>query len=318
MADGSGTVRTVDGRSVSVGGVDPRMPPSLVAGAGKVWSYRLDSGDVSVIDPAAAKVTGHGGVPVATPLVENRLIVAHKALWIGQPGKLSRITPSGQVTQVALPERLMPSAATATRRWLWLASGKRLLRIDPAAAAQPSQPGQASGSAQAAGVVETALPESVGELDSGYAAGINSPVVRRLDPDTGRVVAEVRMPHDELVMSLAGGWAIGNCGTAMRLTDRLAVRVADVSQDLPAVAAVGSLWVGDEVRSEIVRIDAASGHVLARMPFVASDPDDPAFYLVAGESTVWVLDQGVSKVDTVANRVARVRDVPGMASAVAY
>jgi streptogramin lyase len=162
------------------------------------------------------------------------------------------------------------------------------------------------------------LPDGVGELSDGYATGVNSPVVRRLDPDTGQVVGEVRMPHDELVMSLAGGWAIGNCGSVVRLADRLTVRVADVSQDLPAVAAAGSLWVGDEVRSEIVRVDAATGQVVARMPFAASDPDDPAFFLVAGKSTVWVLDHGVSKVDIAANRVTRVTNLPGVASAVAY
>jgi hypothetical protein len=334
VVDGAGAVRTIDGRTgqpgrslstgeagpslstgragptPSVGGTDPRLPPALAAGAGRLWSYWPDSGEVVVIDPATARVTGRNSLPVATPLMHNRLLVAHGALWISQPGKLTRVDRSGRIATSALPAGFMPSAAAATGRWLWLARGTRLLRIDPAGPAT---------------ITETALPWLVGELTTGedaeapealYASVINSPVVRRLDPTTGRPVGEVRLPRGELPRSLTGGWAIGTCGDLVRLADRRTVRVSDVSQDFPTVAALGSLWVGDEVKSEIVRVDAVTGAVLARIPFAASDPDDPSFHLVAGRSTVWVLDRAISRVDPATNRITRLQDLPSAASAV--
>lgn len=313
VVDGAGAVQTIDGRtgkpgpSLSIGGTDPRLPPLLAAGTDRLWSYRIDSGDVVVIDPATSKITGRGSLPVAKPLANNHLLVAHGALWISQPGKLTRVDRSARIATFPLPAGFRPSAATATGRWLWLAGGTRLLRIDPAGPAT---------------ITETALPGLVGELATGdstetlYATVINSPVVRRLDPTTGQPVGEVPLPHGELVRSLTGGWAIGVCGDVVRLADRRTVRISDISQDYPAVAALGSLWVGDEVRSEIVRVDAVTGAVLARIPFAASDPDDPSFSLIAGRSTIWVLDRGISRVDPAANRITRLQDLPAAASAV--
>ncbi|MEU4237579.1 hypothetical protein [Actinoplanes sp. NPDC026619] len=307
VADGGGAVQAVDGRTgrvvktVTVAGIEPRMPPALVAAGGSLWVYRFDTGALARIDPVTGAVRARATVKPVTRLVENGITFAHGSLWIAQPGKLWRVSPAGQVSSTALPIGFGPSAAAATGRWLWLASGKQLLRIDPA---RPEN------------TTEIELTESVGQLTyiddvnaTGgrlYAVGINSPVVRRLDPDSGAVVGQTRLKHDELALSLAGNWAIGNCGSVVRLPDGPAVRVSDISQDLPSVLVGGDLWVGDEVRSEIVRIDAATGQVRARLPFAATDPDDPAFNLMAGAGTgsVWVLDGGVSRVD--ADRVTRI------------
>jgi streptogramin lyase len=103
------------------------------------------------------------------------------------------------------------------------------------------------------------------------------------------------------------------------------VRISDVSQDLPAAGALGSLWVCDEVDSELVRIDQATGRVLARIPFSAADPDDPAFTVVTGRASVWLPDTnlagGISRVDPATNRSTRLvssKGVPhGVSAAVA-
>jgi streptogramin lyase len=104
----------------------------------------------------------------------------------------------------------------------------------------------------------------------------------------------------------------------VRLADRLTVRISEVSQDLPSVVALGDLWVGDEVASEIVRVDGATGHVLARVPFTAADPDDPAFSLIAGPGSVWVVDGGVARVDPLTNTVTRIVPAGSGLSAVAF
>lgn len=66
--------------------------------------------------------------------------------------------------------------------------------------------------------------------------------------------------------------------------------------------------VGDEVKSQVVRLDAATGTVLARTAFAAAGPDDPLVVLVAGQSTVWVLDRNVSRADPGTSRITRLLD----------
>jgi hypothetical protein len=272
---------------------------------------------VAVIDPMTARVVAQGTVPSAHPLIRNVFRYAHDALWIAQPGTLWRITATGEVRQTALPQGFTATTSTATARWLWLSDGGRLLRIDPA---DPSA------------TRETAVPAGLGQLLGNgtglYGTGTNSSEVSILDTDTGERRRSVRQPDGETVMAMVDAgdrvWAIGNCGNVMRVPDGMSTRVSDVSQDLPAVAGLGSLWVGDEVRSEVVRVSLRSGRVLARIPFVAADRDDPAFWIVAGQASVWVLDSnfadGVSRIDPTGNRVTRLTPgrhaTPGLSAVV--
>jgi hypothetical protein len=293
--------------SATVAGVEPRLQPALIPGNQKLWVFRYDTGDIALIDPATAAVVRRAAVEPAQPLADNQVLFAHGYLWIVQPGQLWRISPAGAVSRFALPADFGPWAAAVTDRWLWLGRGDRLLRIDPASPAS---------------FTAATVPESIGELsyagDGFEASGINSPTVRRLDPDTGAVVGEITLPHGEQVLSLTGGWAIGNCGDVVRLADRRIVRISEVSQDLPSVVALGDLWVGDEVASEIVRVDGATGQVRARLPVTAADPDDPAFRLIAGPGSVWVVDGGVARVDPVRNTVTRVVPAGSGLNAVAF
>jgi hypothetical protein len=106
-------------------------------------------------------------------------------------------------------------------------------------------------------------------------------------------------------------WATGNCGDVVRVADgavRL-TRITDVSQDLAVTAGLGALWAGDEAHSVVVRLSLRSGRILARIPFTAADPDDPAFRIVTGVASVWVVDSnfadGVSRLDPATNRIVR-------------
>ncbi|WP_433293070.1 hypothetical protein ACQP2F_29690 [Actinoplanes sp. CA-030573] len=315
VADERGSLRAIDGRSGRITATvvlgragDPPpaghpFPPMLAAGGGRVYAYWPESGELAVVDAVAARVAGRMQVPGVRPYGGNLMFFAHGSLWIAQPGRLWRVRGTADALSTALPADFAPGSVTTSDHWLWLADGGTLIRINPDRP-QDQQPSD--------------LAKGVGQLASGiYATGVNSPEIRHLDPDDGHELGTVRLDDNEFALAIVGhggqAWALGNCGNAMRLADRRRVRVSTVSQDLPAASAMGSLWVGDGVRSEVVRIDAATGAVLARLPVAAADADDPSFGLVAGRSTVWVLDGdfggGVSRIDAAGGRVVRV--LPG-------
>jgi hypothetical protein len=322
VADGTGTVRAIDARTsrttakVDLGGPTD-LVPALVSGGGLVWAYRYDSGILRLIDPAAARVVAHTTVPPVHPLIHNEFRYAHGALWIAQPGKLWRITPTGTATATVLPPDFAPGTVAATARWLWLADGNRLVRVDPA------DPGA---------IQETTAPDEVRQLlgtpTDLYASGMNTSAVEILDADTGVLKQSFQLPAgDDATALIDTGeevWVTSGCGDVVRIPDGAPTRIADVSQDLPAVAGLGSLWVGDEVRSQVVRVSLGSGRVIARIPFVAADPGDPAFRMVAGRASVWILDSnfadGVSRLDPDTDRITRLtragQATPGLSAVV--
>jgi hypothetical protein len=302
IADRSGRVRALDGRtdrvaaSLDIGGAED--VPALLAGDGVIWAYGYRAGQVLVVDPLHAKVTGRAAVPAAQPYQNNRLLVAHGALWLAQPGMLWRVSPVGAATSSALPPDFVPTAFAATAHALWLAGGHKLLRLDPATGGRA---GQAD------------LPSDIwqlrGRAEQLSAIGVNQSQIWLLDPRTGARAATVPIPDQELVTSLVDSgtdelWATGNCGGLFGVAPGpehrvRTVRVSDVSQDLRTVAALGSLWAADEARAELVRVDPGSARVVARIPV---DTADRAFTVFAGHDSVWLVDTaasgGVSRVDT--------------------
>ncbi|SIM57469.1 hypothetical protein SAMN04489832_0726 [Micromonospora cremea] len=319
VADESGVLRAFDGRTNEVSArVDigrSAFPPVLGVGGGLVWVYR-DDGGVVLVDPVTARVTRRAMVVPARPLADNRLSYAHRALWIAQPGRLWRVSTSGKVSSIQLPADFKATVAAATDRWLWLAGGRRLVRVDPE--------GQ---TVTVAG--ELPVDVEIGHLSDArsrlLAVGWNKSEIWVLDPDSGALESSIKIPDGELVMSVVSAgddvWAMGNCGHAVRVTGTEhpqvhKVQVSNVSQDLGAAAAIGSLWVADEGRSELVRIDLQTAEVIARLPVTAADPDDPAFAVVAGQHSVWLIDtnlaNGVLHVDPTTNRVLRLTSSIGV------
>jgi hypothetical protein len=321
-ADETGTLRAYDGRTDQVSAqVDLGRPPgrgslsSLVAGGGLIWAYRYD-GTVTMVDPLRARVIKTVVLPAARPPADVRLSYAHGALWVAQADGLWQIRPSGVATSVALPANFRPTALAATDHWLWLGGrDRRLIRVDPAAATA-AVGGQLP--------VDTGTSSLFAGREGLFAHGPNSSDIWILDQETTAQKAVVHI-KGELVNSLVNAdpdvWAIGNCGDAMRLhgtapTPVSRVRVSDVSQDFPATVALGSLWIGDEVYSELIRIDLATGKVIARLPVPAADPDDASFAPVAGAQSLWLIDgnlsNGVLRVDPTTNRVVRLAASTGV------
>jgi outer membrane protein assembly factor BamB len=321
-ADETGTLRAYDAQTgrisaqVDLGRPQERTPPPpLITGGGLIWAYRYD-GVITMVDPVRARVTGTVAIPPARPLADLNLSYAHGALWVSQSGRMWRIRPSGAVTPVALPPDFQPTAWATTDHWLWLGGrDRRLIRVDPVTATATIG-GQLP--------VDTGTSSLFAGREGLFASGPNSSDIWILDPETAARKSVVHI-KGELVSSLVDGgqdvWAIGNCGTAMRLSGSAPtpvgrVRVSDVSQDFPATVALGSLWIGDEVYSELIRLDLATGKVTARLAVPAADPDEPAFGPVAGAKSLWLIDgnlaNGVLRVDPATNRVVRLAGSTGV------
>lgn len=321
VADGSGTLRAYDGRvnrvtaEVQTGLASPVGAPAMTVGGGQIWLYAVD-GKIAIVDPARARVTGRAAVPAADPPGASQLIHANGALWIVQPGRLWRVTPAGRVSAVPLPSGFEVREAAATPRALWLGDGGgALVRVDPGkltAAAGPRLPAPAALTGGHTGL---------------YAVPVNKPTVWLLDPANGVLVSTVEMPGGELVFGVleagADQWLVGNTGTVAKVSAGSVTRhtrVSDTSQDFPSAMALGSLWVCDEVYSKVIRVDLARATVTARIAVDAADPDDPAFVVVSGERSVWIVDTnfagGVQRIDPDTNRAVRLSASSGSAAGV--
>jgi hypothetical protein len=321
VADRSGTLRAYDGRvnrvtaEVQTGLAAPVGAPAMTAGGGRIWLYTVD-GKIAIVDPARATVTGRAAVPAADPPGAIQLTHTGGALWIVQPGRLWRVTPAARVSEIPLPSGFEVHEAAATPRALWLADGGgALVRVDP-------------GKLTAAPGPRLPAPAALTGGDNGlYAVPVNKPTVWLLDPANGALRSTVEMPRGELAFGIleagADQWLVGNLGTVAKVSDGSVTRhtrVSDTSQDFPSAMALGSLWVCDEVDSKLIRVDLARATVTARIGVDAADPDDPAFAVVAGERSVWLVDtdfaDGVQRIDPETNRAVRLSASSGSAAGV--
>jgi len=107
-------------------------------------------------------------------------------------------------------------------------------------------------------------------------------------------------------------WAVGDVGDPELWTlDTTTLRV--VRQDIGVIAPggvaaeYGSVWVTDQIANTIVRVDAVTGRVIARIP-VGHEP----LGVAAGDGNVWVTnaaDDTVSEIDPTTNQVVTTLDV---------
>jgi hypothetical protein len=321
VADRSGTVRAYDGRvnrvtaQVQTGLASRVLAPTMIAGGGQIWLYSAD-GQIAIVDPDRARVTGRASVPAADPPGAIQLAHTGGALWIVQPGGLWRVTPAGRASAIPLPSGFEVHQAAATPRALWLVDGGgALLRVDPGKRTAAPGPRLPAPAALTGG--ETGL----------YAVPLNKPRVWLLDPASAVLRSTVEMPRGELVFRVleagADQWLVGDAGTVAKVSGGSVSRhakVSDTSQDFPSAMALGSLWVCDEVDSKVVRVDLARATVTARIGVDAADPDDPAFAVVAGERSVWIVDtnfaDGVQRIDPETNQAVRLSASSGSAAGV--
>lgn len=328
--DGAGTLAAYDGwtsapaAQVDVGPTGPW--PWLLSGGGLLWVCTTD-GRLAIVDPAACGVVTRLTVPEASRPGLVATGYAFGALWFARAGQLCRVTGTGESTVTELPDGFgagtgLPPAVAATSEWLWLGSGdrrrdrgNRLLRVDPAT-------GEITLSARLPDVHLASLAAAPPGL---VATAVNRPDVFVLDPDTGALRWATQVPDGSKIVTLypAGDsvWAVSANGTAIRLGDprtpvAATVAFGDNSTPYDAAAGLGSLWIADETWSTIIRVDAGTGRILARIPVTAGEPDSPAFFPAAGESTVWVLDyngaDGFSRIDPATNQAMRVCESSGV------
>jgi hypothetical protein len=331
-ASEAGTLAAYDGwTSAPAAQVDVGLPagpfaPSLLSGGGLLWVYNTIEGHLAIVDPAACRVVTRLTVPSASPPGLGMVDYALGALWFARAGQLWRVTGTAERTLTELPDEFgagmgRPPAVAATSEWLWLGSGDRwhdrgdrLLRVDPAT-------GEITLSARLPGVSIDSLAAGPQGL---VATAVNRPDVFVLDPDTGELRWSTQVPDGSMIVTPYptedGVWAVGANGTAIRLGDpRTPVAATapfgDNSTSYCGGAGLGSLWIADEIWSTVIRFDAGSGRILARIPVTSGDPDSPAFLPVVGESTVWVCDwnlaDGFSRIDPATNRAVRVRESGG-------
>jgi len=237
-----GTVSQIDPatntvtRTIRVG----RNPSRLAAGYGSIWTANND-GTVSRINARTGRVTAT--LPV-TGIRPSDLAVGAGAVWAtsGAGARLMRIDPASD-QQVAVPEGLeaVPNGIAVVDGLVWLSySGQpsHVTRLDPS-------------TNQIADTVTTA---GDGQLTVGggsvWQTSIATQVVYRLDPKSGRTLAEV---------------PIGL--TAKHLT-----------------AGAGSLWVGSD-SGRVTRIDMATNTVTGTFQVAG-----PAPAVVVGHGSVWIVD----------------------------
>ena len=153
---------------------------------------------------------------------------------------------------------------------------------------------------------EASLSLTIGERTVWAPSGLgetSSPgLLNRVDPESGAILEPIRLerslPPSDVAVGLDSVWVAFPDGTIERrdpfrgdLLDEI-----DVAATLDAIVVAGaSLWVLDQLASEVIRLDPDSGGEIARIPLTGSPR-----IMVADDRRVWVLDQSTSTVTPIA------------------
>jgi virginiamycin B lyase len=277
---------------------------------------RQAGGPEPLIRPATtAPGPAPGGTVVATIPVQGRpfgVAVGEGAVWVATWGadrsrvvRIDRATNQVAAT-VAVPLGQATLAAGAGAVWVASSSDNSVSRIDPATDrvdATIDVGRQPSGIAVAAGSL--------------WVANALDDTVSRIDPARNHVVATIPIPGQGSAFSLAaaGGsvWVSGNHG--LYRIDPAGNHVTKVDVCCGEVAAgAGGLWMANGMDGAVLRLDPASGRVLARIPVPPAAAPEGPFHIAAGGGAVWVTSETVqpkpgdasllSRFDAAANRFA--------------
>jgi virginiamycin B lyase len=209
------------------------------------------------------------------------------ATWGAQNSRVVRIDQAGNrvMATVAVPLGQVQLAVGAGAVWVASSSDNSVSRIDPVTdkvAATIAVGRQPSAVAVAAGSV--------------WVASALDDTVSRIDPASNRVVASIPIPGQGSALSLAaaGGsvWVSGNQG--LHRIDPAGNRVTKVDVCCGELAAgAGGLWMADGRDGAVLRLDPASGRVLARIPVPPAAAPEGPFHIAAGGGAVWVTSETV-------------------------
>jgi YVTN family beta-propeller protein len=246
-----GTVSRIDPATNTVTSTIPvgRNPSRLAAGYGSIWTANND-GTVSRIDARTGVVTAT--IPV-TGLRPSDLAVGAGAVWTtsGAGARLMRIDPASD-RQVAVPEGLeaVPNGIAVVDGLVWLSYSwqpSHVARLDPS-------------TNQIADTVTTA---GDGQLTVGggsvWQTSVAREVVYRLDPKSGRTLAEIPIGVTATHLTAGAGslWVGSASGRVTRIdmATNTVTGTFQVSGRAPAVAVGhGSVWIVDTAHAALLRV----------------------------------------------------------------
>ncbi len=193
--------------------------------------------------------------------------------------------------------------------WVINHADRTVSRIDPRTNQVVGKPIPAGVSPEAIAYGEGALwVATMAEGDLGAASQIDA--VSRIDPETGEVLATIKVSRGPIDLAVGGGliWVVNfglNADTVSRIDPRTNQVIGEpiVTGKGPLSMAVGdgSVWVANHDARTITRIDLDTNQVVAKIP-VPSEPHRVAY----GAGVVWVAnwhDNSVSRIDPKTNRV---------------
>ena len=250
------------------------------------------------------------GDPVALAVRDGDLWVAGAnpswvTRWVTPTNPMTRETPT-----IALPAAPTRLAVTGDAVWVLTPSDSSVARIDPAT-----------------NEVVATIP--VGRAPSGLAVGAGAVwvsrgsdgTVVRIDPATNRVVATIPVGRAQGALTVADGvvWVAlpehglgridpaGNRSTVVRVPRCCAGELA---------AGEGALWVADRGDGSLVRVDPATGRVVARV-LLPRTTEQALHQVAVGDGAVWVTSAGARRgtanllwrVDPVSNQVTGTLDL---------
>jgi DNA-binding beta-propeller fold protein YncE len=187
----------------------PGAGPMAVAD-GKLWVRA--AGAVVRIDPETNTVVGK---PLPVPADAEAIAVGDRALWaarvapgdLATPGKdaVTRIDPATGRTVATIPVGRAPLDLAATPRTLWVThsggGGDSVTRIDPQTNRLVGRPVRTGASPQS-------LAAGGGSL---WVANHDAATVTRIDPASGKVLADIPMPSEPHRVAWGAGAAwVGN------------------------------------------------------------------------------------------------------------
>ena len=279
------SVAIIDLRRNAVVGAVPVLqdPGPIAAGAGSVWAINLDSQSVSRIDPPARRLLGTKGAGDSPGNVAG----AAGEVWIldrcgdGSPGSLlhfytaagggidldetislADLTPT-RGTGVGSPPTGARCGLAATGPSAWVATNipPGLVRVDYDRVSAKSSVVRAIPLAHAPSAV------AVG-AGSVWAVDAEQDVVRRIDPDSGKVLRIIRAGNAPVAITVGEGavWvANDDHDSVSRIDPRTSsvTKAISVGEQPVAVATGGgSVWVANSGDGSVSRIDAKTNDVI--------------------------------------------------------
>lgn len=270
---------------------------SLAVADGKVWVLGT-SGTVVRLDPRTNAVVGK---PLRVPADAVAIAVGQRALWVTSvaPGDLAaplddavtRIDPASGRSVATITVRRGPLDVAATPGAVWVTNagggGDSVVRIDPRTNRVAGRPVRTGASPQSLAVGGGSL----------WVANHDARTVTRIDPASGKVVADIPVPSEPHRVAYGAGAAwVGNWhdDSVSRIdpeTNRVVGSPIPIGVHAGNLAVgVGGVWVTSDYRVDaaaedvvVVRIDPQTNRAVETIA-VGGHPID----IAATESAIWV------------------------------